>query len=54
VEEPGPEWKPVRHHDPLVGIEKSRKHVLRHWKTKEWKRRKAVRRERAIALNSPL
>jgi hypothetical protein len=54
VEEPGPEWKPAHHHDPLVGIEKSRKHVLKHWKTKEWKRRKTVRRERAIALNSPL
>ena len=50
VEEPGPEWKPVHHHDAERGAEKSRrKTVLKHWKTKDWKRRKAVRRKRALA-----
>lgn len=48
VEEPGPEWKPVHHHDAQVGLEKSRRsRDVKHWKTKEWKRRKAVRRRRA-------
>ena len=50
VEEPGPAWKPVHHHDAERGLEKSRrKKVLKHWKTKDWKRRKSVRRQRALA-----
>ena len=49
VEEPGPEWKPVHHHDAERGLEKSRRKPLKHWKTKEWKRRKAIRKNRAIA-----
>jgi hypothetical protein len=49
VMEPGPEWKPSHHHDPVVGIEKSRRHPMKHWKTKDWKRRKTVRRQKAAA-----
>jgi hypothetical protein len=48
VEEPGPAWKPVHHHDADRGREKSKRtKVLKHWKTKDWKRRKAERRRRA-------
>ena len=50
VEEPGPEWKPGHHHDAQVGLEKSRRsRDVKHWKTKDWKRRKAMRRQRALA-----
>ncbi len=49
VSEPGPEWKPAHHHNPEVAIEKSKRHVLKHWKTKDWKRRKTIRRNRAVA-----
>lgn len=51
VEEPGPQWKPVHHHDAERGMEKSRRKPLKHWKTKDWKRRKAARKNRAIAWN---
>jgi len=47
--EPGQEWKPVHHHDAEVAIEKSHRHAFKHWKTKEWKRRKTLRRNRAVA-----
>jgi hypothetical protein len=47
VEEPGPEWKPLHHHDAERGREKNRRKPLKHWKTKDWKRRKANRRRRA-------
>lgn len=50
VEEPGTEWKSVHHHDAGRGIEKSRRKVLRHWKTKDWKRRSTNRRRRAREL----
>lgn len=52
VTEPGPEWKPLHHHDPKTGIEKSRRPKFKHWKTKDWKRRKAVRRARAAAWDA--
>ncbi|MCX6531150.1 MAG: hypothetical protein NTY54_02350 [Actinobacteria bacterium] len=48
IDEPGANWKPLHHHDPIIAIEKSRGQRLRHWKTKSWKRRKALRRERAL------
>ena len=51
VEEPGPAWKSVHHHDADKGVEKSRRKVLKHWKTKDWKRRKAVRARRAQEMN---
>ncbi len=47
VEEPGPEWKPLHHHDAERGREKNRRKPIKHWKTKDWKRRKANRRRRA-------
>ena len=49
IVEPGPAWKPSHHHDPAVGIEKSRRRQLKHWKTKDWKRRKTIRRQKAAA-----
>ena len=48
LEEPGPAWKPVHHRD-ATQAEKGRGASLKHWKTKQWKRRTAVRRERAAA-----
>jgi hypothetical protein len=36
-------------YDPAVGIEKSRRHPMKHWKTKDWKRRKMLRRQKAAA-----
>lgn len=48
VEEPGPEWKVVHHHDSEKVAEARRTpKVLKHWKTKDWKRRKILRRRRA-------
>ena len=52
VIEPGPAWKPMHHHDSAVGRAKSMRTPLKHWKTKDWKRRKAVRRQRAAAWES--
>jgi hypothetical protein len=49
IDEPGPAWKPVHHHDPERGRAKVRRGRLRHWKTKDWKRRTAGRRARAAA-----
>lgn len=48
VVEPLPNFKPVHHRDPVIGRGKAKRTTPRHWKTREWKRRKAVRRERAI------
>jgi hypothetical protein len=53
LHEPGAAWRPVHHHSSEVAARKqagSRR--LRHWKTKMWKRRSALRRERAEALRS--
>jgi hypothetical protein len=52
VIEPGQAWKPVHHRDPLKALEKSRRKPLKHWKTKDWKRRKSIRRARAMAWES--
>lgn len=52
VTEPGPAWKPVHHHDPERAREKTRRRPIKHWKTKDWKRRKAVRRARAMAWDA--
>jgi hypothetical protein len=49
VEEPGVEWKPVHHKDPQRAVQKTRRKPFKHWKTKEWKRRKVVRKNRAEA-----
>jgi hypothetical protein len=52
VIEPGQAWKPVHHRDPVKALEKSRRAPFKHWKTKDWKRRKAVRRARAMAWDA--
>ncbi len=52
VHEPGEAWKPMHHHDAEVAKSKvaDRSATKRHWKTKMWKRRTAVRQERAAAI----
>jgi len=52
VIEPGMAWKPVHHHDAEIAKAKSRRKPLKHWKTKDWKRRNSVRRARAQAWNA--
>ena len=52
VIEPGPNFKPMHHHDAEVGIELAQKASFRHWKSKAWKRRKAVRRQRAMQIEN--
>lgn len=52
ADEPGVEWKPLHHHDSDKARARSAgSSRLRHWKRKEWKRRTAARRAKAIALN---
>lgn len=48
VVEPLPNFKPVHHHDAVIGRKKAKRSSLRHWKTRDWKRRKSVRREKAL------
>lgn len=48
VEEPGPEWKPEHHHQLRRAPKRQKNDQYKHWKIKSWKRRKAVRRQRAI------
>lgn len=52
VHEPGAAWKPEHHRDPEVARSKlaKRSRTKRHWKTKMWKRRTALRQARAAAL----
>jgi hypothetical protein len=52
VHEPGVAWKPHHHHDAEVAKDKvaNRNRRLRHWKTKMWKRRSAVRQAKADAF----
>jgi N-acyl-D-aspartate/D-glutamate deacylase len=52
VHEPGAAWKPEHHKDPEVARSKlaKRSRTKRHWKTKMWKRRTALRQARAAAL----
>jgi hypothetical protein len=52
LHEPGRAWKPEKHHDAEVAktkLEKQRKRNGRHWKTKMWKRRSAMRQAKAEA-----
>ena len=48
VHEPGPAWKPMKHHDSEVAKSKlaKRNRSKRHWKTKDWKRRTILRQEK--------
>jgi hypothetical protein len=50
VVDPGPAFKPVHHHDAEKAIEKSARRPFKHWKVKDWKRRSAVRRQKAQAM----
>lgn len=53
LHEPGRAWKPEKHHDAEVAktkLAKQRKRNRRHWKTKMWKRRTAVRQAKAEAF----
>ena len=52
VHEPGAAWKPEHHRDPDVARSKlaKRSRTKRHWKTKMWKRRTAMRQARAEAM----
>jgi hypothetical protein len=52
VHEPGTAWKPEHHRDPDVARSKlaKRSRTKRHWKTKMWKRRTAMRQARAEAM----
>lgn len=52
VVEPGQAWKPEHHHDPSVPRNSNGREKLKHWKTKDWKRRKSRRRARAAAWNA--
>lgn len=49
VHEPGAAWKPEHHRDPDVARDKGNGRGLRHWKTKMWKRRSAMRQARSEA-----
>jgi hypothetical protein len=49
VDEPGPEFKTPRHHEPAKSRALQPKRERRHWKLPFWKRRSAVRRQRAKA-----
>ena len=50
VVEPGAAWKPVHHHDVERVMRKATSpNRLKHWKTKDWKRRSALRQRRARA-----
>ncbi len=53
VSEPGTKWKPAHHRDAEVAkkkLAKQSKRHRRHWKTKMWKRRTQMRREKAEAF----
>ena len=53
ADEPGIGFKPAHHHDADRARAKSRGDGKgRHWKRKEWKRRTAQRRARAIAFST--
>ena len=54
IDEPGTNWKPPHHHDPQVGLNKYNARGLKHWKTKAWKRRKALRKARAAQTGDVL
>ena len=52
VHEPGEAWKPMRHRDAERAKTKlaKAKRNRRHWKTKMWKRRTALRQKRIAAI----
>ena len=52
VEEPGQAWRIEAHHDKERALKKRGSATKRHWKTKAWKRRSVMRRQRAEAFRS--
>ncbi|TRZ79508.1 MAG: hypothetical protein D4R92_04680 [Actinobacteria bacterium] len=52
IDEPGTNWKPLHHHDSQISLGNSNGRGLKHWKTKAWKRRKALRRARAAQITA--
>jgi hypothetical protein len=50
VHEPGRAWVPMHHHDAERAKAEAARRPVRHWKTKMWKRRTAVRKAKAQAF----
>lgn len=50
LHEPGRAWVPLHHHDVERAKAEAVRRPARHWKTKMWKRRSAVRRAKAQAF----
>ena len=52
VHEPGRAWRPSHRRDRELAARKDERarRPVRHWKTKMWKRRTSIRRQRALAL----
>jgi hypothetical protein len=50
VDEPGQAWRIEAHHDKERALTKRGRAAVRHWKTKEWKRRNVMRKQRAAAF----
>ena len=50
VHEPGRAWVPLHHHDAERAKAGAARQPVRHWKTKMWKRRSAVRRAKSQAF----
>ena len=52
LHEPGAAWKPMHHRDSEVAKSKiaKRGRNQRHWKTKMWKRRTQIRKQRAAEI----
>ena len=52
VDEPGQAWRVEAHHDKERALRKKGRAAKRHWKTKDWKRRNVLRRQRAMAFRA--
>jgi len=52
IHEPGQAWRVEAHHNKERAISKKGERRLRHWKTKDWKRRSVRRKERAMAFRA--
>ncbi len=50
VDEPGQAWRVEAHHNKERALRKKGRAATRHWKTKAWKRRNVMRKQRAEAF----
>jgi hypothetical protein len=50
VHEPGQAWRVEAHHNKERALRKKGRAATRHWKTKAWKRRNVMRKQRAEAF----